>query len=51
MFHADEGYEYCARECLTLAKWETVSGQFGGYLKTRLSTLALLRTELVDKLY
>jgi hypothetical protein len=20
--------------CLTLAKWETVSGHFGGYLKT-----------------
>jgi hypothetical protein len=24
--------------CLTLAKWETVSGQFGGYLKTTLKT-------------
>jgi hypothetical protein len=23
--------------CLTLAKWETVSGQFGGYLKQRRS--------------
>src|SRR5262249_3091226 len=22
--------------CLTLAKWETVSGRFGGYLRTRL---------------
>jgi len=22
--------------CLTLAKWETVSGQFGGYLNTTL---------------
>ena len=22
--------------CLTLAKWETVSGQFGGYLKSKL---------------
>jgi hypothetical protein len=22
--------------CLTLAKWETVSGQFGGYLRCRL---------------
>jgi hypothetical protein len=21
--------------CLTLAKWETVSGQFGGYLRRR----------------
>jgi hypothetical protein len=24
--------DFAARECLTLAKWETVSGQFGGYL-------------------
>jgi len=26
--------------CLTLAKWETVSGQFGGYLKPTNATLA-----------
>jgi len=25
--------------CLTLAKWETVSGQFGGYLKSDMATL------------
>src|SRR5215831_5594537 len=24
--------------CLTLAKWETVSGQFGGYLTNRLAS-------------
>jgi hypothetical protein len=28
--------------CLTLAKWETVSGRFGGYLTTALSTAAAL---------
>src|SRR6516165_10387476 len=27
--------------CLTLAKWETVSGQFGGYLTGRYRLLAL----------
>jgi hypothetical protein len=27
--------------CLTLAKWETVSGQFGGYLRLRVTALAL----------
>src|SRR5262245_6644988 len=26
--------------CLTLAKWDTVSGQFGGYLKTDLYDIA-----------
>jgi hypothetical protein len=25
--------------CLTLAKWETVSGQFGGYLTQHLQSL------------
>ena len=28
--------------CLTLAKWETVSGQFGGYLKARISMFKLM---------
>jgi hypothetical protein len=27
--------------CLTLAKWETVSGQFGGYLTSIFVTLML----------
>jgi hypothetical protein len=27
--------------CLTLAKWETVSGQFGGYLRARNQDLLL----------
>ena len=27
--------------CLTLAKWETVSGQFGGYLNVRQSDIIL----------
>jgi hypothetical protein len=27
--------------CLTLAKWETVSGQFGGYLRDQLTNAAL----------
>jgi class 3 adenylate cyclase len=25
--------------CLTLAKWETVSGRFGGYLKRRFAVI------------
>ena len=29
--------------CLTLAKWETVSGRFGGYLTPPLSKLSLIR--------
>jgi hypothetical protein len=28
--------------CLTLAKWETVSGQFGGYLSNRPLSLSLI---------
>jgi hypothetical protein len=28
--------------CLTLAKWETVSGRFGGYLTARAAILAAL---------
>ena len=32
--------------CLTLAKWETVSGQFGGYLKARLPARRYLREQL-----
>jgi len=31
--------------CLTLAKWETVSGQFGGYLR---SGIAVATTGLAD---
>jgi hypothetical protein len=27
--------------CLTLAKWETVSGQFGGYLRLSIRLLLL----------
>jgi hypothetical protein len=29
--------------CLTLAKWETVSGQFGGYLSDGISHLLVLQ--------
>jgi hypothetical protein len=29
--------------CLTLAKWETVSGHFGGYLRCRLLVAAVQR--------
>ena len=32
--------------CLTLAKWETVSGQFGGYLMPWFFTFATLRVIL-----
>src|SRR6516225_5843885 len=32
--------------CLTLAKWETVSGRFGGYLKQK----AAVRAELIKRL-
>src|SRR5262245_32401636 len=31
--------------CLTLAKWETVSGQFGGYLRERLPAIELLQAQ------
>jgi hypothetical protein len=36
--------------CLTLDKWETVSGQFGGYLTARYYTMAFPQNtlELVD---
>ena len=42
--------------CLTLAKWETVSGRFGGYLITlllqpKLNTTLVSWLELVDFLH
>jgi hypothetical protein len=34
--------------CLTLAKWETVSGRFGGYLTYRAMLLEFAKEWLID---
>src|SRR6266545_2345075 len=36
--------------CLTLAKWETVSGQFGGYLRPRLCRRSRCQQLLVSRM-
>src|SRR5262249_60494874 len=36
--------------CLTLAKWETVSGRFGGYLTRSLEPLRLVEVQFIPNL-